>query len=73
MNSAAQSRTLVWRGTIFVSVFFKFSSVSGMAPYYQHVRKAFDAILRALDAQVGRHMLVTKVENQNKDADEMIT
>ena len=47
--------------------------LTGMAPYYQHVRKAFDAILRALDAQVGRQWLITKQDNQGKDADDLIT
>ncbi|CAH1777850.1 unnamed protein product [Owenia fusiformis] len=45
----------------------------GIAPYLPHVRKAFDSILRALDLQVGRPMLVNKTENMNKEPDELIT
>ena len=44
----------------------------GLASHYAHILKAFDSILRALDLQVGRPLLMTKVENANKDADEMI-
>ncbi|XP_064619246.1 protein furry-like isoform X4 [Lineus longissimus] len=45
----------------------------GMAPYYSHVRKAFDSILRALDAIVGKPLLLTRTENVNKEPDDMIT
>lgn len=45
----------------------------GMAQYYQHVRKAFDSILRALDLQVGRTMVLTNSQNLNKDPEEFIT
>ena len=45
----------------------------GLAQYYSHILKTFDSILRALDLQVGRPLLMTKSENANKEADEMIT
>jgi hypothetical protein len=34
-----------------------------MVSYYHHVRKAFDAILRYLDKDVGRPLLMVKVDN----------
>ena len=45
----------------------------GMAAYYPHVRKAFDSILRLLDSQVGKPMLMTKTENINREPEEIIT
>ncbi|KAK7496521.1 hypothetical protein BaRGS_00012173, partial [Batillaria attramentaria] len=45
----------------------------GLAQYYSHILKTFDSILRALDLQVGRPLLMTKSENANKEPDEMIT
>ncbi|XP_076468272.1 protein furry-like isoform X4 [Babylonia areolata] len=45
----------------------------GLAHYYSHILKTFDGILRALDLQVGRPLLMTRSENANKEADEMIT
>ncbi len=45
----------------------------GMASYYPHVRKAFDAILRLLDNQVGKPVLRTKTECVNREPDEIIT
>ena len=44
-----------------------------MVNYYANVRKAFDAILRNLDVQVGKPLLQTKLENVNREADELIT
>lgn len=45
----------------------------GMLTYYAHVRKAFDAILKQLDQQVGKPLLMCKTENVNREPDEMIT
>ncbi|KAK6976868.1 protein furry, partial [Biomphalaria glabrata] len=45
----------------------------GLAPYYPYILKTFDSILRALDLQVGRSLLMTKTENANKEPEEMIT
>ena len=45
----------------------------GMAAYYPHVRKGFDSILKLLDSQVGRPMLMTKTENVNREPEEIIT
>lgn len=45
----------------------------GLAPYCPYILKTFDSILRALDLQVGRSLLMTKSENANKEPEEMIT
>ena len=45
----------------------------GMSAYYQHVRKAFDTILRLLDIQVGKPLLRTKTECVNREPEELIT
>ncbi|KAK3798079.1 hypothetical protein RRG08_034635 [Elysia crispata] len=45
----------------------------GLAQYYPYILKTFDSILRALDLQVGRSLLMTKSENSNKEPEEMIT
>ena len=45
----------------------------GVAGYYSHVRKAFDAILRHLDQHVGKNMLQTKPENKDREPEELIT
>uniref|UniRef100_A0A5K3EZC4 MOR2-PAG1_N domain-containing protein n=1 Tax=Mesocestoides corti TaxID=53468 RepID=A0A5K3EZC4_MESCO len=42
----------------------------GIRPYLVHVRKAFEAILRLLDAQVCRNMMPPKQEVTIKDGDE---
>ncbi|XP_048776245.2 protein furry homolog-like isoform X3 [Ostrea edulis] len=39
----------------------------GIAHYYPHILKAFDSMLRALDLQVGRQLLQTKIENVGKE------
>ncbi|GFR96359.1 furry [Elysia marginata] len=44
----------------------------GLAQYYPYILKTFDSILRALDLQVGRSLLMTKLE-PNKEPEEMIT
>lgn len=38
----------------------------GIHTYYPHVRKVFGDILRALDAQVGRPLMMTSSQNANK-------
>lgn len=35
----------------------------GLAPYYEHVRRAFQDILKTLDASIGRPFLLTRPEN----------
>ena len=45
----------------------------GLTHYYAHVRKAFDAMLRILDASVGRPMLLIRTEILNREPDEIIT
>ena len=50
-----------------------FTFLSGLSAYYPHVLKTFDAMLRALDLQVGRTLLLTKSENASKEPEEMIT
>jgi len=38
----------------------------GMSNYFVYVRKTFDDILRALDAQFGRPLMMTNTQNVNK-------
>ena len=45
----------------------------GISTYYPHIRKAFDSILRQLDAQVGKPLLLTKAENTTKEPTEILT
>ncbi|KAG5837521.1 hypothetical protein ANANG_G00240170 [Anguilla anguilla] len=45
----------------------------GMAMYYSQVRKAIDNILRHLDKEVGRSMMMTNVQMLNKEPEDMIT
>ncbi|KAG9348473.1 hypothetical protein JZ751_002208 [Albula glossodonta] len=45
----------------------------GMALYYSQVRKAIDNILRHLDKEVGRSMMMTNVQMLNKEPEDMIT
>ncbi|XP_054710198.1 protein furry-like [Uloborus diversus] len=44
----------------------------GMSHYYPYVRKVFDDILKALDVQFGRPLMMTTVQNINKEKDDMI-
>lgn len=46
---------------------------SGMSQYYFHVRKAIDNILRHLDKEVGRCMMMTNAQMLNKEPEDMIT
>ncbi|KAJ6218921.1 hypothetical protein RDWZM_004733 [Blomia tropicalis] len=45
----------------------------GMNHYYPFVRKTLSDILRALDQQVGRPLMMTNTQNVNKEPDDMIT
>ena len=45
----------------------------GMNHYYPYVRKTLSDILRALDVQFGRPLMMTTVQNLNKEPDDMIT
>lgn len=38
----------------------------GMSNYFMYVRKTFDDILRALDVQFGRPLMMTNTQNVNK-------
>lgn len=49
------------------------SSPKGMSQYYFHVRKAIDNILRHLDKEVGRCMMMTNAQMLNKEPEDMIT
>lgn len=46
---------------------------AGMALYYSQVRKAIDNILRHLDKEVGRCMMLTNAQMLNKEPEDMIT
>ncbi|KAG1970389.1 protein furry [Pimephales promelas] len=45
----------------------------GMALYYSQVRKSIDNILRHLDKEVGRCMMLTNAQMLNKEPEDMIT
>uniref|UniRef100_A0A8D3CB64 FRY microtubule binding protein n=1 Tax=Scophthalmus maximus TaxID=52904 RepID=A0A8D3CB64_SCOMX len=45
----------------------------GMSLYYSQVRKALDSILRHLDKEVGRCMMLTSAQMLNKEPEDMIT
>ncbi|XP_023817886.1 protein furry homolog isoform X5 [Oryzias latipes] len=45
----------------------------GMSLYYSQVRKSLDNILRHLDKEVGRCMMLTSVQMLNKEPEDMIT
>ena len=45
----------------------------GMSAYYPHMRKVLNGILRALDVQFGRPLIMTNVQNTNKEPDEMMS
>ncbi|XP_075892588.1 protein furry homolog isoform X2 [Nelusetta ayraudi] len=49
------------------------AKVIGMSQYYFHVRKAIDNILRHLDKEVGRCMMMTNAQMLNKEPEDMIT
>lgn len=52
---------------------FSFFFSPGMSQYYFHVRKAIDNILRHLDKEVGRCMMMTNAQMLNKEPEDMIT
>lgn len=45
----------------------------GMNNYFPHVRRVFVEILRALDTNFGRPLMMTNTQNLNKEPDEMLT
>ena len=45
----------------------------GLTTYYEPVRKTFDTILKLLDANVGRSLLVTRTENSSKDTEDLLS
>ncbi|XP_029965290.1 protein furry homolog isoform X2 [Salarias fasciatus] len=49
------------------------AKVIGMSQYYYSVRKAIDNILRHLDKEVGRCMMMTNAQMLNKEPEDMIT
>uniref|UniRef100_A0A8B9HKJ9 Furry homolog a (Drosophila) n=1 Tax=Astyanax mexicanus TaxID=7994 RepID=A0A8B9HKJ9_ASTMX len=49
------------------------AKVIGMSLYYSQVRKAIDNILRHLDKEVGRCMMLTNSQMLNKEPEDMIT
>ncbi|XP_057206794.1 protein furry homolog isoform X3 [Triplophysa rosa] len=49
------------------------AKVIGMSLYYPHVRKALDNILRHLDKEVGRCMMLSNAQMLNKEPEDMIT
>ncbi len=44
----------------------------GLQNYFEPIRKTFDAILKMLDTQVGRCLLVTRPDNANKDTEDLL-
>lgn len=51
----------------------RFCPPPGMSQYYFHVRKAIDNILRHLDKEVGRCLMMTNAQMLNKEPEDMIT
>ncbi|KAK5868877.1 hypothetical protein PBY51_009853 [Eleginops maclovinus] len=49
------------------------AKIIGMSQYYFNVRKAIDNILRHLDKEVGRCMMMTNAQMLNKEPEDMIT
>uniref|UniRef100_A0A915AQL7 Cell morphogenesis protein N-terminal domain-containing protein n=1 Tax=Parascaris univalens TaxID=6257 RepID=A0A915AQL7_PARUN len=45
----------------------------GLEQYYAPCRKAFDTILRTLDAQVGKPLLLTAAQTRGKEPEELLT
>lgn len=58
---------------VFKSTYSVFLFSSGMSLYYSQVRKSLDNILRHLDKEVGRCMMLTSVQMLNKEPEDMIT
>lgn len=68
VHSRKRQSNAVFKSTSHVSLFS-----SGMSLYYSQVRKALDNILRHLDKEVGRCMMLTSVQMLNKEPEDMIT
>nr|XP_055052852.1 protein furry homolog isoform X2 [Misgurnus anguillicaudatus] len=49
------------------------AKIIGMSLYYPQVRKALDNILRHLDKEVGRCMMLSNAQMMNKEPEDMIT
>ncbi|CAF1234262.1 unnamed protein product, partial [Didymodactylos carnosus] len=45
----------------------------GLSTYYVSIRKTFDTILKMLDTQVGRCLLLTRPDNANKDTEDLLS
>ncbi|CAF0968774.1 unnamed protein product [Adineta ricciae] len=45
----------------------------GLQNYYEPIRKTFDTILKMLDTQVGRCLLVTRPDSANKDTEDLLS
>ena len=45
----------------------------GLSHYVPYLLKTFDSMLRALDLNIGRTLLLTKPENVNKEPEELLT
>jgi hypothetical protein len=45
----------------------------GLSQYVPYLLKTFDSMLRTLDLNVGRPLLLTKAENVNKEPEELLT
>lgn len=56
-----------------LSLNFRLLPSPGMSLYYSQVRKSLDNILRHLDKEVGRCMMLTSVQMLNKEPEDMIT
>lgn len=63
----------VWAFLFNVYALTDVGSPTGMSLYYSQVRKALDNILRHLDKEVGRCMMLTSVQMLNKEPEDMIT
>lgn len=45
----------------------------GLHPYYNPIQKSFNEILKTLDTQFGRPLMMTSIQPNNKDLDDMIS
>uniref|UniRef100_A0A0N5A9H4 Protein furry n=1 Tax=Syphacia muris TaxID=451379 RepID=A0A0N5A9H4_9BILA len=45
----------------------------GLEQYYAPCRKAFDSILKALDAQIGKPLMITVVQSRGKEPEELLS
>ncbi|PIC39378.1 hypothetical protein B9Z55_011085 [Caenorhabditis nigoni] len=44
----------------------------GIDPFYPQCRKAFDSILRLLDTQIGKPLMMSSIQNRGKEPDELM-